>query len=50
MSQDQYNKAKIDNTEENCKYRFFGNRDERIDHIIREYNKPTFKKYKTRHD
>ena len=45
-----YIKAKIDNTEVNSKYRLCGERDETINHIIRECSKMAKTEYKTRHD
>ena len=43
-------KARIDETQQNSKWRLCGDRDETINHIISEYSKLTLKEYKTRHD
>ena len=43
-------KARRDKTQENCKCRLCGDRDETINHIINECNKLAQKEYKTRHD
>ena len=44
-----YVKAKIDKTQQNCKCKLSGNRDEMINHIISEFSKLAQKEYKTRH-
>ena len=43
-------KAKIDKTQQNCKCRLCGDRDETINHIISECSKLAQKEYKARHD
>ena len=43
-------KARIDKTQQNSKCRLCGDRDETINHIIRECSKLAQKEYKTRHD
>ena len=43
-------KARIDKTQQNCKCRLCGDRDETITHIIRECTKLAQKEYKARHD
>ena len=43
-------KARIDKTQQNCKCRLCGNRDETINYIISECSKLAQKEYKTRHD
>ena len=43
-------KARIDKTQQNCKYRLCSDRDETINHIISECSKLATKDYKTRHD
>ena len=43
-------KAKIDKTQQNCKCRLCGDRDETINHIISECSKLPQKRYKTRHN
>ena len=43
-------KARIDKTQQNCKYRLCGDTDETTSHIIRECSKLAQKKYKTKHD
>ena len=43
-------KARIDKTQQNCRYRLCGDRDETINHIISECSKLAQKEYKTRHD
>ena len=43
-------KARIDKTQQNSKYRLCGDRDETINHIIRECSKLAQKEYKTRND
>ncbi len=40
----------IDKTQQNSKYRLYGDRDETINHIISECSKLALKEYKTRHD
>ena len=45
-----YDKAKIDTTQENSKCRLCDDRDETINHIISECIKLAQKEYKTRHD
>ena len=45
-----YEKAKIDKIQQNCRYRLFGDRDETINHIINERSKLALREYKTRHD
>ena len=40
----------IDNTEQNNKYRLYGERDKTINHIVSECSKQSQKKYKTKHD
>ena len=47
---DNHIKARIDKTQQNSKGRLCGDRDETINHIIRECSKLAQKKYKTRHD
>ena len=42
--------AKIDNTQQNCKRRFCGDRDETIDHVRSECSKLAQKEYKSRYD
>ena len=42
-------KARIDKTQQNSKCRLCGDRDEMINHIIRECSKLAQKEYKTRH-
>ena len=44
------NKARIDKTQQNYKYRVYGERDETSNSIISEYSKLAQKEYKTRHD
>ena len=43
-------RSRIDNTQQNRKWRLYGDRDETIDHIIGEYSKLAQLEYKTRHD
>ena len=43
-------KARIDKTQQNSKWRLYGDRDETINHIISECSKIAQKEYKTRHD
>ena len=43
-------KAIIDKTQQNSRYRSCGNRDQTINHIIRECSKLARKEYKTKHD
>ena len=43
-------KARIDNTQQNCKCRLCGDRDETINHIISECSKLAQREYKARHD
>ena len=43
-------KARIDKTQQNCKCRLCGDRDETINHIISECSKLAQKEYKARHD
>ena len=43
-------KARIDKTQQNSKCRLCGDRDETINHIIREWSKLAQKEYKARHD
>ena len=43
-------KARIDKTQQNSRCRLCGDRDEKINYIIREYSKLTQKEYKTRHN
>ena len=43
-----YFKAKIDKTQQNSKYRLWGDRDETISHIIREHYKLAQRKYKAK--
>ena len=43
-------KSKIDKTQQNSKCKFYGDRDETINHIINECSKLAQKEYKTRHD
>ena len=43
-------KAKIDKTQQNCKCRLCGDRDETINHIISECSKLAQREYKMRHD
>ena len=43
-------KARIDKTQQNCKRRLCGDRDETINHIISECSKLAQKEYKARHD
>ena len=45
-----YVKAKIDKTQQNSKCRLWGDRDETINHVIRESSKLALKEYKTRFD
>ena len=45
-----YVKAKIDNVQQNSKFRLCGDRDETINHMISECSKLVQKEYKTRHD
>ena len=46
----QYIKAKIDNTQQNSKYRLCGDRDETIYHIISEFRELVLKEYMTSYD
>ena len=43
-------KARIDKSQQNSKYRQYGDRDETINHIISECSKLAQKEYKARHD
>ena len=43
-------KARIDKTQQNSKCRLCGDRNEAINHIIRECSKLVQREYKTRHD
>ena len=43
-------KARIDQTQQNSKYRLCGDRDETINHIISECSRLAQREYKTRHD
>ena len=43
-------KARIDKTQQNSKYKLYGDKDETINYIISECNKLAQKEYKTRHD
>ena len=43
-------KARIDKTQQNCKYRLCSDRDETINHIISKCSKLAQKEYKARHD
>ena len=43
-------KVRIDKTQQNCKCRLCGERDETINHIISECSKLAREEYKTRHD
>ena len=43
-------KARIDQTQQNSKYRLCGDRDETINHIISECSKLEQREYKARHD
>ena len=45
-----YIRAKINNTQQNCKCRLCGDRDDTVNHIISECSKLAQKKYKSRHD
>ena len=45
-----YVKVRIDKTQQNCRCRLCGDRDETINHIISEINKLAQKEYKTRRD
>ena len=45
-----YVKAKIDETQDNSKFRLCGDRDETINHIKSDCSKLVQRKYKTRHD
>ena len=47
---DKFKKAKIDNTQQNSKCRFCGEKDETVNHRISRHNKQAQKKYKTRYD
>ena len=44
-----YVKVKINKTQQNSRYRFCNDRDETINHIIRECSKVVQRKYKNRH-
>ena len=43
-------KARIDMTQQNSKFRLYGDRDKTINHIISECSNLPQKEYKTRHD
>ena len=43
-------KVEIDDTKQNNKSRFYGNRDETVNHIISKCSKLAQKEYKTRHN
>ena len=45
-----YVKTKIDQTQQNSKFRLRGDKDETIYHIITECSKFALKEYKTRHN
>ena len=45
-----YIKAKIDNMEQNSKFRLCGVGDETVNQMIREYSKLAQREYKSRHD